>query len=56
MQIDELHPNITEKRKKNHAEILDCGHPTYTVNTLKFEYLGPCMPRAAYILNLTVGR
>jgi len=28
----------SRKKKKNQAEILDCGHPTYTVNTLKFEY------------------
>jgi hypothetical protein len=40
--------------QKNHAEILDCVHPIYTVNTLKFEYLGPRTPRAARILNLVV--
>ncbi len=40
----------SRKKKKNHAEILDCRPPTYTVNTLKFEYLGPRTPRVAPFL------
>ncbi len=53
MQLDELYPTIM---KKNHAEILECRHPTYTENTLKFEYLGPCTSRAAHIFSLVVWR
>jgi hypothetical protein len=53
MELDELYPTIM-KKEKNHAEILDCCHPTYTVNTFKFEYLGLCTPKAAHILNLVV--
>ncbi len=30
----------SRKQKKNCAEILDCGHPTYTVNNFKFGYPG----------------
>ncbi len=52
MQLDDDH----EKRKQNHAEILDIEHPTYTVNTLKLEYLGPCIPRSAHIFSLAVWR
>ncbi len=53
MQIDELYPTIT-KNKKAHAEILDCGHATYTVNTLEFEYVDPYTPTATHILNMVV--
>jgi hypothetical protein len=44
----------SQKKEKNHAEILDCGDPTYTVNTFKFEYLRSSIPMATPILNLVV--
>jgi len=44
----------SRKRNKNDVEILDFGHPTYSVNTLKFEYLGLCTPRVVHSLNLVV--
>ncbi len=50
MQLGELYPAITKKEKNNSAKILNCGHITYTGNTLKFEYLGRCTPRTAHIL------
>ncbi len=40
MQLDEFYPPIT-KKEKNHGEIMNCGHPRCTINTSKFEYLGP---------------
>jgi hypothetical protein len=54
MQLDELYLIITKKWQKNHAEILHCGYPTYTSNTLKLDYLPLGKPRAAYILTLLV--
>ncbi len=48
--------SMQPSREKNRDENLDCGHPTYTINTLKFEYLGPCTPRSAYIFNSVVWR
>ncbi len=47
---------LSRKKKKNYAKILDGGHPTYTVNTLKFEYLDPYTAKATHILNLVVWR
>jgi hypothetical protein len=41
MQLDELYPTIIEKENKNSDEILNCGPITYTVNTIKIEYLSP---------------
>ena len=46
--------NHHEKRKKNSSKILNCGHITYAVNTLKFEYLPLGKPMAANILALLV--
>ena len=54
MQLDELYPTITKKRKVNPTEILNCGHPIYTVNTIKIEYLPLGKPMAANILALLV--
>ncbi len=54
MQLHELCPTIIEKRKKNSSEILDCGHITYSVNTLKIEYFPLGKPTAANILTLLV--
>jgi hypothetical protein len=54
MQLDELYPAITKKIKINSAELLNCGHPRYTLNTVKFEYLPLGKPRAANILTLLV--
>ena len=51
MQFDKLYPII---RKKNSSKILNCGHITYAVNTLKFEYLPLGKPMAANILTLLV--
>ncbi len=31
----------SRRKKKNSSEILNCGHITYSVNTLKIEYLSP---------------
>jgi hypothetical protein len=53
MQIDECYPTITTK-EKNDVEILNFDPPTYSVNTLKFEYLGLCTPRVVHNLNLVV--
>ena len=48
--------NPHKKIKNNSAKIFNCGHITYTGNTLKFEYLGKCTPMAANILTLLVWR
>ncbi len=54
MQLDELYPSIINKRKRNSAEILNCGHPTYTINIVKFDYLPLRKPTAGNILSLLV--
>ncbi len=56
MQLDELYPTIMKKRKINSTEIFNCGHPTYTVNTVKVKYLPLGKPTAANILTLLVWR
>jgi hypothetical protein len=50
MQLDELYPTIT-KKKRNSAEILNCEHPTYTINIVKFDYLPLGKPAAGNILS-----
>jgi len=55
MRLDELYPDITEK-EKNSDEMLNCGPITYTVNTIKIEYLPIGNPTAANILTLLVWR
>ncbi len=54
MLLEELYPTITKKRKRNSAEILNCGHPTYTINIVKIDYLPLGKPTAANILSLLV--
>ena len=46
--------NHDEKRKINFIKIFNCGHSTYTVNTVKIEYLHLDKPTAANILTLLV--
>ncbi len=57
MQLDELYPTIIEK-EKNSDEMLNCGPTTYTVNTIKIEYLPLHLgkPMAANILTLLIWR
>jgi hypothetical protein len=55
MQLDELHPTITEK-EKNSDEMLNCGPitHTHTINTIKIKYRHLGTPTAANILTLVV--
>jgi hypothetical protein len=55
MQLDKLYPTMTEK-EKNSDEMLNCESITYTVNTIKIEYLPLGKPTAANILTLLVWR
>jgi hypothetical protein len=48
--------NHHKKRKNKSSEILNCGHITYSVNTVKIEYLPLGKSRAANILTLLVWR
>ncbi len=48
--------NHHEKRKNHSSEIFNSGQTTYSVNTLKTEYLCPGSLRAAHILNSLVSR
>jgi hypothetical protein len=56
MQLDELYLTIIKKRPRNFAEVLTCELLTYTVNTVKLEYLPLDKARAANILTLLVWR
>jgi hypothetical protein len=46
----------SQKKKKRADEMLNCGPTTYTVNTMKIEYLPLGKPTAANILTLLVWR
>ncbi len=56
MQLDELYPILIKKRIRNFAEASTCELLTYTVNTVKLEYLPLDKARGANILTLLVWR
>ncbi len=56
MQLDELYPNMTKKKKKTFGKIFSYGYITYPIHTLKIEYLLLGKPTAANILTLLVWR